>query len=69
MPPAIGVFPQDTDAPNGVAEKRSVRGIMRRLTMCILVLAILAGLTGCATFRGMGEDIENLGKAMKKSTT
>jgi predicted small secreted protein len=28
---------------------------------------LLLSLAGCATFRGMGEDIENLGKGIKKS--
>ena len=42
---------------------------MRHLTLLIVALMLLASLAGCATFRGMGEDIENLGKAMKKSTS
>jgi len=42
---------------------------MRRVTLIIGLLMLITCLTGCATFRGMGEDIENLGKAMKKSTS
>ncbi len=40
---------------------------MARVIRC--GLACLLTLTGCATFRGMGEDIENLGKAIKKSVS
>jgi len=42
---------------------------MQRITLLIVALVLLTSLAGCATFRGMGEDIENLGKAMKKSTS
>jgi len=42
---------------------------MRRLPLILAALLLLVTLAGCATVRGMGEDIENLGKAMKKSTT
>jgi predicted small secreted protein len=42
---------------------------MRRATLIIGVLMLVAFLAGCATFRGMGEDIENLGKSMKRSTS
>ena len=40
---------------------------MRKLSLVLIVSMLLAGLAGCATFRGMGEDIENLGKGIKKS--
>jgi len=39
------------------------------LALFVASLILLAALAGCATFRGMGEDIENLGKAIKKSTS
>ena len=42
---------------------RNVRKILLLLTM----FSILLRSAGCATFRGMGEDIENLGKAMKRA--
>ncbi len=42
---------------------------MRRFTLLIAALMLLATLAGCATFRGMGEDIENLGKAIKKTVS
>jgi predicted small secreted protein len=42
---------------------------MRRVTLLIVALVLLTNLAGCATFRGMGEDIENLGKAIKKSVS
>lgn len=42
---------------------------MRRLSLIVMALILLAGLAGCATFRGMGEDIQNIGKGIKKSTS
>jgi len=42
---------------------------MRRLTLLLGLFLLIGGLTGCATFRGMGEDIENLGKGIKKSVS
>jgi predicted small secreted protein len=40
---------------------------MRRITLLIATLILFVTLAGCATFHGMGEDIENLGKAIKRS--
>ncbi|OGP82531.1 MAG: entericidin [Deltaproteobacteria bacterium RBG_13_65_10] len=40
---------------------------MRKLSLILITLILLTGLAGCATFRGMGEDFENLGKGIKKS--
>ncbi len=39
---------------------------MRKLVLLLSLLALLAS-QGCATFRGMGEDIQNLGKGIKES--
>ncbi|MBI5379897.1 MAG: hypothetical protein HZA23_07075 [Nitrospirae bacterium] len=37
--------------------------------LTVLLLAVGAqALTGCATVRGMGEDVETLGKGLKKSS-
>ena len=41
---------------------------MRRM-ISILVALLLIVLAGCATFRGMAEDIENLGRGMKKTVS
>ena len=39
---------------------------MRRM-ISILAALLLIVLAGCATFRGMAEDTENLGRGMKKT--
>jgi len=39
---------------------------MRKRTLLLLVLLSIV-LGGCATVRGMAEDIENLGKGLKKT--
>jgi predicted small secreted protein len=39
---------------------------MKKIT-CFLLGFLLLVLTGCATFRGMGEDFENLGRGIKKT--
>jgi predicted small secreted protein len=41
---------------------------MRRI-VCILLVLVLIVLAGCATFRGMAEDAENLGRGMKKTAS
>jgi predicted small secreted protein len=50
-----------------VAAVRAPRGTMRRVVLLAVICSLLAGAAGCATFRGMGEDIQNLGKAMKRA--
>jgi predicted small secreted protein len=40
---------------------------MKRLAALLLPALLLAALAGCATFRGMGEDLQNLGKGIKES--
>jgi entericidin A len=40
---------------------------MQRTMRLVIAFLLLLSLAGCATFRGMGEDIENLGKGIKKS--
>ena len=42
---------------------------MKRLASLFILLALLVALAGCATLRGMGEDIQNLGKGIKKSVS
>lgn len=39
---------------------------MRRM-VSILVALLMIVLAGCATFRGMAQDTENLGRGMKKT--
>ncbi|MGH7351159.1 MAG: entericidin A/B family lipoprotein [Candidatus Methylomirabilales bacterium] len=41
---------------------------MRR-TVSILIALLLILLAGCATFRGMAEDTENLGRGIKKTVS
>ena len=41
---------------------------MRRM-ISILVALFLIVLAGCATFRGMAQDFENLGRGMKKTAS
>ncbi|KRT70576.1 MAG: hypothetical protein XU15_C0004G0152 [candidate division NC10 bacterium CSP1-5] len=41
---------------------------MRR-TVSILIVLLLILLAGCATFRGMAEDTENLGRGIKKTVS
>jgi len=41
---------------------------MRR-TVSILIALLLIILAGCATFRGMAEDTENLGRGIKKTVS
>jgi len=41
---------------------------MRRM-ISILVALLLIVLAGCATFRGMAEDTENLGRGIKKTVS
>ena len=40
----------------------------KRLLLCSLLLVILAS-EGCATIRGMGEDIQSLGRAVKRAVS
>ncbi len=42
---------------------------MRKMILLLIAFALLLGLEGCATFRGMGEDLQNLGKGIKKSAS
>ena len=41
---------------------------MRRM-ISILVALLMIVLTGCATFRGMAQDTENLGRGIKKTVS
>ncbi len=38
-----------------------------RTTITALMVLALALLSSCSTFRGMGEDFENLGRGIKKT--
>ena len=40
---------------------------MRRLILLLVGLLLATSLGGCATLRGMGEDLQNLGKGIKKT--
>ncbi len=40
---------------------------MRKTILLLISLLLLVGLAGCATVRGMGEDLQNLGKGIQKS--
>jgi predicted small secreted protein len=42
---------------------------MRKMRLLLIAFALRLGLAGCATFRGMGEDIENLGKGIQKTAS
>lgn len=41
---------------------------MNNLMLCLMSLLFLF-LAGCATLRGMGEDVQNLGKGIKKAVS
>ena len=38
---------------------------IRRPIFLLVALLLASGLEGCATFRGLGEDIQNLGKKLE----
>ncbi len=40
---------------------------MRIASRILLTACLLAALTACATFRGMGEDLQNLGKGIRET--
>ena len=42
---------------------------MHKPTSLLMALVLLLGLAACATFLGMAEDFENLGKGMKSSVS
>ena len=41
---------------------------MKKLVASILIMMVLS-LTACETMKGLGEDISNAGKALKKSAS
>jgi predicted small secreted protein len=41
----------------------------KRLLLSALLLVVLALVEGCATIRGMGEDIQSLGRALKRAVS
>jgi len=48
-----------------LAKRRSTRMRMRGLILLLVALLLASGLDGCATFRGLGEDIQHLGKKLE----
>lgn len=38
---------------------------MRRLCLLLIAFLLAGSLAGCATFRGLGEDIQSLGKKLE----
>ena len=38
---------------------------IRRLVLLLVTLLLASSLDGCATFRGLGEDIQSLGKKLE----
>jgi predicted small secreted protein len=42
------------------------RHYMKRLILIVLALITLSILAGCATFRGIGEDLEEVGRWMQQ---
>jgi predicted small secreted protein len=42
---------------------------MRKLTFLLMALVFVVGLAACATFRGMADDLENLGKGIKSTVS
>ena len=38
---------------------------MKKLALLLAVLILTSVFEGCATFRGLGEDIQNLGKKLE----
>ncbi|MEN8174561.1 MAG: entericidin A/B family lipoprotein [Pseudomonadota bacterium] len=40
---------------------------MKTISLAVLVLALLAGVSGCETVKGMGRDIEKAGEGIQKS--
>ncbi|MCI0482983.1 MAG: lipoprotein [candidate division NC10 bacterium] len=41
---------------------------MKRIVSILIALALIV-LAGCATFRGMAQDFENLGRGIKKTAS
>ncbi len=42
---------------------------MKKKTLLLWALLLVVGLEGCATIRGMGEDIQSLGRAVKRAVS
>jgi predicted small secreted protein len=51
----------------GVAGISQVRSLMRTRVTLLLAIAFLATLAGCNTIRGMGEDIQALGRGIQRT--
>jgi predicted small secreted protein len=41
---------------------------MQRMIVYVAILLLVSGLAGCATFRGMAEDIKTLGRGIENAT-
>jgi len=42
---------------------------MKKKTLLLLLLLVVLALEGCATMRGLGEDIQNLGRVLKRAAS
>jgi predicted small secreted protein len=42
---------------------------MKKKTLLLLLLLFVLALEGCATMRGLGEDIQNLGRVLKRAAS
>jgi predicted small secreted protein len=63
-PKSHGVPEQPYPLPT-LAKRRSTRMRMGGLILLLVALLLAASLEGCATFRGLGEDLQNLGKKLE----
>jgi predicted small secreted protein len=63
-PKSHGVPEQPYPLPT-LAKRRSTRMRMGGLILLLVALLLASGLEGCATFRGLGEDIQHLGKKLE----
>ncbi len=62
------MFGRDERALGGLVEYRGFNRMMKETTQ-LLKASPLVLLAACATFRGMGEDFQNLGKGMEKTVS
>lgn len=42
---------------------------MKKKTLLLLLLLVVLALEGCATIRGLGEDIQNLGRVLRRAAS
>ena len=46
---------------------KTEKNMIKKLTLLVLIAFCVSILTGCNTFRGLGKDIESLGRTIKKA--